>query len=144
VNTYTEQLSGNEWDDLTISIWPCSLNDFDNFKYDLPYPLPCRVIYKLHIDHSNSFEVTYNENGNPHSFDNNPAIIINWLFNTHKYYMDNGKLHNTSGLAYVCIDIVNSYALDGIIYESFDDWVSNLHNYVSNEDILAIKLKGEQ
>jgi len=142
MKTYTEQLSGNEWAELSKWILPFGASSLDDFKYDLPYPLPCRVIYTYAPNTNYYVEVTFNENKIPHSYDNNPSVILNWQY-TESYYMNDGKLHNTTGPAYISPKN-KLYALNGIEYRTFDNWISKLHNYVSNEDVLAIKLKGEQ
>jgi len=142
MKTYTEQLSNDEWNELIEWLLPFGSAVLDNFKYDLPYQFPCRVIYKNANALHHTVEVTINNQGNPHSFDNNPAVIFEWTF-IRKYHLDNGQLHNTSGPAFIGRH-VKRYALDGNIYQSFDDWVNDLHNYMPNEDVLAIKLKGKQ
>jgi len=143
MNTYTEQLSDDDWTELIAKIWQFGGRTTDNFKYDLPYPLPCRIIYLFAPNTNHYIEASFNENKTPHSFDNNPAIIFEWILIRSKYYMSDGQLHNTTGPAFIGRNY-NTYALNGIIYKTFNEWISKLHNYVSNEDVLAIKLKGEQ
>jgi len=146
MNTYIPNLSANDWIELIAQVcpfggWPFDGRAMDDFKYELPYPLPCRIIYKAANSTNYYIEVTFNKQGKIQSYDNNPAVIMKWEY-TESYYMNDGQLHNTTGPAYIGRH-VNVYALKGKPYDSFDDWTNNLHNYMPNEDVLAIKLKGE-